>query len=257
MFKKKNDVGNTPPEVPTQEKSKKPFYKKWWFWVIVIILIIGLGSGGESSSGTDSTTSGETVEETNKVLDSITASYTGDTEAGTELNNSSSFYVTAEYDDGTSEKVTDWTVVEPATLSAGQTSTVTIKYKDKTTDVSVTCTTIDEATFKASCQNIAYDELARNGDNYIGTPISFRGEIIQVMEGDGFTSYRINVTQDSYGFWDDTIYVQYTIKAGESRFLEDDIVTVYGTCTGLFSYETVMGSTVTVPSAVAEFMEMS
>lgn len=253
MFKAKNDSVGTPPEVPKQEGSKKTFYKKWWFWVIVVVLVAALGSGGDS----DSARSSNNTENTNKVVESISASYSGSTEAGTEINDNSSFTVTVQYEDGTTEKVSDWQVVEPATLAAGQTSTVTIKYKDKTTDVNVACTTIDEASFKASCQNIAYEELARNGDNYIGTPITFRGQIIQVMEGDGFTAYRINVTQDSYGFWDDTMYVEYTVKEGESRFLEDDIVTVYGTCMGLYTYETVMGANVTIPSAIAEFMELS
>lgn len=115
----------------------------------------------------------------------------------------------------------------------------------------------NEEEFKASCQNIAYEELARNGDNYIDTPITFRGEIIQVSEEGDYTYYRINVTEDEYGYWDDTILVEYSIKEGESRFLEDDIVTVYGTCKGLYSYESVIGANVTIPSAVAEYIELS
>ena len=31
----------------TQEKVKKPIYKKWWFWVIIVVLVFGVfGSGG-------------------------------------------------------------------------------------------------------------------------------------------------------------------------------------------------------------------
>ena len=33
----------------------------------------------------------------------------------------------------------------------------------------------------------------------------------------------------------------------EIRILEDDIVTVYGTAAGLYKYQTVMGSTLTIP----------
>lgn len=241
MFKKKSNTYGA--------SAKVPIYKKKWFWVIIVILIVAAVSGGGDTE-TDTT-------EKNLVVESISAVYDGSTEAGTLINDDSNFTVTAKYDDETSKKVDGWSIVEPTTLAAGQSVTVTVKYEDKTTDVVITCTTIDEATFKASCQSIPYDELARNGDNYKYTPITFRGEIIQVMEGNGFTSYRINVTKGSYDIWEDTMYVQYTLKEGQSRFLEDDIVTVYGTCMGLYSYETVLGSNVTIPSAVAEYMELS
>lgn len=41
------------------EKTKKPFYKKWWVWLIVIIIIGGIAaaSGGNDSTKTSSNTS--------------------------------------------------------------------------------------------------------------------------------------------------------------------------------------------------------
>lgn len=41
------------------------------------------------------------------------------------------------------------------------------------------------------------------------------------------------------------------LHKGECHILEDDIVTVYGTCTGPYAYESAMGGSITVPSAVA------
>jgi hypothetical protein len=36
--------------IMSEEKTKKPFYKKWWVWVIAIIVIAGIASQGEDSS---------------------------------------------------------------------------------------------------------------------------------------------------------------------------------------------------------------
>lgn len=38
-----------------KEKSKKPFYKKWWVWILAIIIIVGIaGGGGGSDDATES-----------------------------------------------------------------------------------------------------------------------------------------------------------------------------------------------------------
>jgi len=51
------------------------------------------------------------------------------------------------------------------------------------------------------------------------------------------------VTEGRYS-WDDPIWVDYT---GTDRFLEDDIVTVWGVVEGLQSYNTILGDTITIP----------
>lgn len=49
----------------------------------------------------------------------------------------------------------------------------------------------------------------------------------------------------------------YTKKEGESRLLEDDIVTLYGKNMGTVSYVSVLGSTVTLPCVYAEYIELN
>ena len=40
-----------------REKTKKPFYKKWWVWLIAIVILIGIfGGGEEDTEQADSTT---------------------------------------------------------------------------------------------------------------------------------------------------------------------------------------------------------
>jgi hypothetical protein len=45
--------------------------------------------------------------------------------------------------------------------------------------------------------------------------------------------------------------------ADGDRILEDDIVTIWGTSAGLYTYETVMGSELTIPSLVANYVELN
>ena len=142
-------------------------------------------------------------------------------------------------------------------MAAEQTSTVTIEYGGKTCDLAVQCTTISPESYKAQCQNISYDELARNPDSYIGQKVTFRGEIIQVQESGSDATYRINVTQGDYGIWDDTVLCTFDLSNSSSRFLENDIVTFYGDYAGLYTYTSVMGADITIPSVIIQYMDLA
>ncbi|MGN1169484.1 MAG: hypothetical protein ACI4RB_05120 [Acutalibacteraceae bacterium] len=63
---------------------------------------------------------------------------------------------------------------------------------------------------------------------------------------------RINVTKGEY-FWEDTIYATVVIDSGDDRILEDDIITIWGTCEGLYTYESVLGSSVSLPKIKVEY----
>ena len=67
---------------------------------------------------------------------------------------------------------------------------------------------------------------------------------------------RVNVTEGSYGIWDDTVMAYYSYDEGESRILEDDIITMYGTFGGLYTYESVLGASITVPLIYVEVVEL-
>lgn len=190
-------------------------------------------------------------------IQSISATYSGSTEEGTVLDNSNDgISVIASYDDGNTENIDNFNISSPATLTAGQSSTVTIDYSGFTCDLTVTCTTLTEDQYKAQCQDISYDELARNPDTYEGQYVKFTGEVIQVQEGI-LNVFRINVTEDEYGFWDDTVLVYYMYGDGESRILEDDIVTFYGKYNGLETYESILGQSITIPSVGASYIDIN
>jgi hypothetical protein len=191
---------------------------------------------------------------TTRTLTSIEASYDGDTEEGTVLDASNKgIHVKAVYKNGKKETVTDYKIKDSATLSAGKTSTVVVEYENLTCDLSVECTTIDPEIFKAECKSIAYDDLARNPESYKGEKVVFTGKVVQTMEQSGVGVLRVNVTKTRFGY-DDTVYVLYTVDSS-NRILEDDIVTLYGYSMGLYTYETVLGASVTIPEILVSYVE--
>ena len=58
-------------------------------------------------------------------------------------------------------------------------------------------------------------------------------------------------------YWSDTILVSYTKQSSdEPRILEDDIVMMYGVLAGTYTYETVLGSKLTVPLMLVEYIDI-
>jgi hypothetical protein len=213
-------------------------------------------------------------EEAKKAV-SITAKYTGAAKIGTVLDSKNTdIHVTAKQQNGEDRTLYKWAVSEPAVLAGSSSAAVTIQYKDPYSSQDLTCTLTvacseedpvieaqrkaeEKENYKNSCADISYEELARNGNAHKGENIRFTGKVIQVIEGSGGSAtMRIEVTQGNYGIWDDVVMVSYQYAAGESRFLEKDIVNFYGTCSGLYSYTSVMGSSITVPSCIAKYVDL-
>ncbi len=191
-----------------------------------------------------------------RTMTEISATYDGNTEEGTVLDKSNTgIHVTGTYKDGESETVNDFEIEESQTLEAGETSTVTITYNELSCDLDVECSTMSDDQFRDACESIDYEDLARNPDEYTGELVKFTGEVIQVMESGSTGVMRVNVTKGSYGIYTDTVYVLYEVDSS-NHVLEDDIVSFYGTSTGLYSYESIMGATITIPSVVAEIVDI-
>ena len=117
---------------------------------------------------------------------------------------------------------------------------------------------ISEDEYKAACETISYNDLSRNPNNYINQNVMFTGKVVQVQENGTYVMLRIDVTKGQYGIWTDTCYVDYKRKdTNESRILENDIVTFYGTVKGIKSYTAVLGNQISIPHIVAESIDIS
>ena len=107
---------------------------------------------------------------------------------------------------------------------------------------------------KAKVYNkLNFKEISRDPEAYKGEYYSFTGKVLQVLEGSdygGTTSTAMRIA--TKGNYDDVVYVTYERPNSDKRILEDDRVTIYGECNGLYTYETIMGGSVTLPKFEAE-----
>lgn len=98
-----------------------------------------------------------------------------------------------------------------------------------------------------------YNRLIRYPDDHIGDLTYFKGEVFQVLEGEKVTEIRVATKQSDFGgYYDDVMYVFYYKDNNSKRIIEGDILTVYGKCDGLITYESTTGISVTIPSFIAE-----
>ncbi|MCR1872129.1 hypothetical protein NSA33_03050 [Mammaliicoccus lentus] len=87
-------------------------------------------------------------------------------------------------------------------------------------------------------------DVERNPNDFIGKPYKFEGKVIQVLEEDIYSNYRIAI-DDEYS---SVVLVEIVdLSNNDNRILEDDYITVYSQFEDLTSYETVSGSEVTLP----------
>lgn len=106
---------------------------------------------------------------------------------------------------------------------------------------------------KAKAKDIRFAELKKNPDKYFFEFVRYQGEILQIMEDETSTVIRLAVTKESYGYnFNDVVYITYT---GTTPFVDEDIITVYGTIIGSHTYESQAGHQITLPHLEAEIIE--
>ncbi len=100
---------------------------------------------------------------------------------------------------------------------------------------------------------ITYDTLARTPDEHIGNKVTLSGEIVQVIEGDDASQYRMAVDQD----YDKMVLIEVSTDQLSSRILENDLITIYGVSQGTIDYESTIGGTNTVPAITVDKFEVT
>lgn len=108
----------------------------------------------------------------------------------------------------------------------------------------------DPATYRT---DVSYENIARNPDDYLLEKLSFSGEIIQVIEGDDSSQYRLAVNGD----YNNVIFIEIEKELLSTRILEDDYVTIYGNSIGTISYDSTNGGKITVPAMVVNMFEFN
>lgn len=91
---------------------------------------------------------------------------------------------------------------------------------------------------------ITYDQLARTPDEFNGKKVKFSGKVIQVIDGTTTTQIRFAANNN----YETIILCNYSNSIVSSRILENDKITIYGVSKGLYSYQSTLGATITIPS---------
>ncbi|MBQ6373789.1 MAG: Ig domain-containing protein [Clostridia bacterium] len=186
----------------------------------------------------------ETFSVADKEGDEFEVEYFGVTPDDVKLTNSSKNIADVEmdYSDG---KFTVY--VTPK--AAGTTKVTLTDGTDKANQRTIAVTVENTAVYsEKSYPKIKYTDAYRYPEKYEGENVSFSGRVLQVMNGSSSTTLRIS----SKGRWDNVVYVTISKYDITTPILEDDNVTVYGTYDGNYTYETIMGASVTIPSVDAE-----
>ena len=132
---------------------------------------------------------------------------------------------------------------------AGNASITVADKSDQKSKVTLKVTIAHSAVYdKVSYPAINYDQAARYPSSYKGDKCSFSGRVLQVMDGWGSTVYRIS----SRGRWDNVVYVTIENSDITTPVIDNDNVTVYGVYDGNYTYTTVLGASITIPSVQAE-----
>ena len=115
---------------------------------------------------------------------------------------------------------------------------------------------------------ITFSNLERNPDDYEGKKVKLTGRVIQVMESDNEVDLRVATSKAMYGegYGYDDVFYAYILNADAtkeklpSRILEDDVITIYGTSEGLYTYTSTADIDITLPLVSVdrvEFISMS
>lgn len=95
---------------------------------------------------------------------------------------------------------------------------------------------------------ITYEQLARTPDDFVTQKVKFTGKAVQVLYEDDIAVIRLAVDSD----YDHMLYCMFDPSITPSRILEDDIITVYGASTGMYSYTSVLNATISIPSVLVD-----
>lgn len=99
---------------------------------------------------------------------------------------------------------------------------------------------------QAAAVMVAYDDLARSTEQHTGEYVNMAGKVVQVIEDGNSAGLRVLVDGDA----SQAVYVAYPGYSAK-RVLVDDMVRMIARVDGRVTYETVLGSNVTVPALTA------
>ena len=121
------------------------------------------------------------------------------------------------------------------------------------------------AVYMAACRTVSFPVLDKESGSMKGRKLTIHGQVFQIQDAgagqywDGYpdgilprTTMLVSVTDEGYGMWTDNVDVAY--DGALRHVFTEDIVTVWGTCVGQYSYTSDAGYQMTVPLIHAKFV---
>lgn len=277
-------------------EEKKPIYKKWWFWIIIVVLVLGISLSSmerntqqvasnnnvvesrkyeyvsyslknNSTEKTEKLVTNENIssEEMKKIYNeekekntnykTYTIWFFSDKDTALKANNYELGYVTSKDGKIIVENKKEIKEAEDKKKAEEEAKKIAEKAEEEAKKKAEQ----EEQEFKESCKKYSFEELARNPEKIEGTNVKITGEVIQALYGNDSVDLRINITKEGTytTYYTDTVYVVYYPEDGEDKILEDDIVTVYGTAQGDYSYTSTIGSRITLPLIYGKYVTIN
>ena len=238
------------------DSGNTPFYKKKWFIVVVVLLLLGAvgslgGNSGKSNAPSDSQATAASsaasasesqeeskaepqVEEADKHLLQAAYENSGDMDKDSFTKDS--------WNNFKKERKAAKKVLDDKNATQDE---VDAAHKKLTDAISALVEKLNPDNYEAA----DYTSIARTPDEWQGKLVQFSGRVLQVQEGTDENIIRL-ATDGSY---DNVVAVGYDPAImGSTRILEDDNISVYGTCIGIYSYTATMGQTISIPGVLAD-----
>lgn len=273
--------------------EKKPIYKKWWFWLIIVIVILALGSS-QTQNSTQQTATNE-IESTSQDYTFYSSILKNDSKEKIDKIIASEFITDEQLESIYQEKEKDNTDYETYKIwvfsneeNAKNNDNYEIaEVKKENNNIVVTNVAEEkriaeqeaeqeaeekrkqeeeiarkqqeESEFKASCQTYTFEQMARNPENFKGTNVKVTGEVVQALYGTSGVDLRVNITKEGTytTYYTDTIYVVYYPESGEDKILEGDVITIYGTSQGDYTYTSTLGASINLPLVYGKYIELN
>ena len=98
---------------------------------------------------------------------------------------------------------------------------------------------------------VPYDDLVQNNEQYIGKTVKIRGKIIQSQSSGNEYVFSVATRPDYYNL--DIVYLNYN----GPRFIEGDLVDIWGRVDGLKPNPAVLGNSVMIPEITSNHLELA
>ena len=279
-----------------EETEKKPIYKKWWFWLIIVVVVASICGSQTQNQNQNSTQQSMMNEiestslnytnytfyssilqnESKEKIDKIIASeFITDEELKSiyqekAKNNTAyeSYKIWVFSNEENAKKNNNYEIAEVKKENNNIIVTNVAKEKRKAEqeaeekkrqEEEIARKQQEESEFKASCQTYTFEQMARNPEKFKGTNVKITGEVVQALYGTSSVDLRVNITKEGTytTYYTDTIYVVYYPKAGEDKILEGDVITIYGTSEGDYTYTSTLGASINLPLVYGKYIELN